>query len=274
MDPERTPSLRASDSDRERATEILNHALSIGQLSFDEHETRLQAALQATGVDELWRLTQDLTGTSNARPKRRSPGISLALVVGAIMAVLLAGIIGASLNGGTTSPVSRISGPTSTTLPIVTSTAAARAVPPSPYSASSNGVTLRTIPPGEFGSHDPSDECGPFGAYSFGYGENCYVVVQFTNVSSSAVSVTPADIDMVDQTGDTYNRIEPVAPVCYDTIDVNAAQTLPPQGHLDVQLCWAVQTGALPQTLEGTGSLSGLTLAVPEASIVGTWGGD
>ena len=96
MDPERTPSLRASDSDRERATEILNHALSIGQLSFDEHETRLQAALQATGVDELWRLTQDLTGTSNARPKRRSPGISLALVGGAIMAVLLAGIIGAS----------------------------------------------------------------------------------------------------------------------------------------------------------------------------------
>jgi len=132
----------------------------------------------------------------------------------------------------------------------------------------------RVDTPRDFGSHDPSDKCGPFAAYALGYGENCYVVVQSTNESSTPVSVTLADIDMVDQTGDTYNRIEPVARVCDDTIDVNAAQTLPPRGHLDVQLCWPVQIGALPQVLEGTGSLSGLTLAVPEASILRTWGGD
>jgi len=32
-------------------------------------------------------------------------------------------------------------------------------------------------------------------------------------------------------------------------------------------------TGALPQTMKGTRSLSGLTLSVPNDSIDGTWGG-
>ena len=98
-------------------------------------------------------------------------------------------------------------------------------------------------------------------------------MVEFANVTSSSVSVTPANIKMVDQNGDTYT-IEPVVPVCYDTIDIYAAQTLPPHGHLDVQLCYpAGAIGTLPQTLKGTGSLTGRTLSVPQASVVGTWGG-
>lgn len=77
---------------------------------------------------------------------------------------------------------------------------------------------------------------------------------------------------MVDQTGDEY-MLEPVAPSCYDTLDVNAPQTLQPGDSLEVQLCFPVMTGALPQTMKGTRSLAGLTLSVPTDSIDGTWGG-
>jgi len=72
---------------------------------------------------------------------------------------------------------------------------------------------------------------------------------------------------MVDQTGDTY-RIAPILPACYDTVDMNAPEVLQPWAQLTVQWCTAVMTGALPQTMEGTGSLAGLVLRVPPTSIV------
>jgi hypothetical protein len=78
---------------------------------------------------------------------------------------------------------------------------------------------------------------------------------------------------MVDQTGDTYSDIGFLEPRCYDRIDINASATLNPHDQTTVQLCYGVMTGALPQKLEGTRSLSGLSLNVPSDSYVGTWGG-
>jgi hypothetical protein len=86
------------------------------------------------------------------------------------------------------------------------------------------------------------------------------------------VHFTPVDLHMVDQHGTTYS-VEPVAPPCYDAVDVNASASLTPHEQITVQLCYPVMTGALPQSLVGTGSLPGLNLAVPADSVAGTWGG-
>ena len=121
--------------------------------------------------------------------------------------------------------------------------------------------------------YDASNECGVFGATSTMIGgHNCYVVVQVTNVTSSPVNFVPADIRMVDQNGVGYT-IEPVYPACYDSVDVNAPVGLRPHASTTVQLCYPVQTGALPQKLLGTASLTGLSFVVPPNAIVGTWGG-
>lgn len=126
---------------------------------------------------------------------------------------------------------------------------------------------------GEFHRYDASNECGVFGATSTMIGgHNCYVVVQVTNVTSSPVNFVPADIRMVDQNGVGYT-IEPVYPACYDSVDVNAPVGLRPHASTTVQLCYPVQTGALPQKLLGTASLTGLSFVVPPNAIVGTWGG-
>ena len=148
----------------------------------------------------------------------------------------------------------------------------AKAVVASPMSEAVNGLKIQVVPPGAFSSHDPADECGNFGAEYQGGGNNCYLVMRFINSGGSPVTFTPVDLHMVDQTGGEY-MLEPVAPTCYDTLDVNAPQTLSPGDSVDVQLCFPVMTGALPQTMKGTRSLSGLTLTVPNNSIDGTWGG-
>jgi hypothetical protein len=77
---------------------------------------------------------------------------------------------------------------------------------------------------------------------------------------------------MVDQFGDIYS-VAPVLPQCYDSADVNASTTLAAHQRVDVQLCYPVMTGALPQRLKGTRSLNRLTFSVPSDSIVGTWQG-
>jgi hypothetical protein len=135
-----------------------------------------------------------------------------------------------------------------------------------------NGIEIQVVPPGSFGSYDPADECGNFGAQYQGGGNNCYLVIRFINPGASAVTFTSVDLHMVDQTGDEY-MLEPVAPACYDTLDVNAPQTLQPGDSVHVQRCFPVMAGALPQTMKGTRSLAGLTLTVPTDSIDGTWGG-
>jgi hypothetical protein len=67
--------------------------------------------------------------------------------------------------------------------------------------------------------------------------------------------------------------IEPVLAQCYDSVEVNAPYILQPHRSLTVQLCYPVMTGALPQSLEGTYSMNGLSFAVAPTSVVGLWGG-
>jgi hypothetical protein len=55
------PELRASDSDRDRAVEMLRGAASDGQLTVDELEERVSAAYAARTRRELERLTADVT---------------------------------------------------------------------------------------------------------------------------------------------------------------------------------------------------------------------
>ncbi len=272
-----TASRRASDGDRDQAIAILNNAVAIGELKPDEHEQRLQQALDATTLEALHQLTTDLTPPSSRTPwwsNRRllSGGIGAALVVG----LIIAAVNGPGPQRQPTQDTQGSNGvPTSssTTSPASTSTfPSAAGVRPSPASAPVNGISIQVVPPGEFAQEDPADQCGFFGAEYTGGGANCYLVVQFNNTTSSTVSFTPVDLHMVDQTGDRYT-VEPVAPPCYDTVDVHATATLGAQHHVLVQLCFPVMTGALPASLEGTGSLSGLNLTVPSDTYVGTWGG-
>jgi len=52
--------VRASDTDRDRAIDILNNGLAIGQLTPEEHAKRIQDALTAKTLSDLDRLTGDL----------------------------------------------------------------------------------------------------------------------------------------------------------------------------------------------------------------------
>jgi len=258
---------RASDAARDQAIAILNNAVAIGELKPEEHEQRLQHALDATTVEALQQLTEDLTV-----PTQRTPWWSKQkrlLAVATLAVAVVAGVLVSQVSARVIGKPPQGSGVATTSPPSLPSASGVR---PSPISAPVNGIGIQVVPPGEFAQHDPADECGAFGAEYTGGGANCYLVVQFTNTSSSPVSVTPVDIRMVDQTGDSYS-VGPVAPPCYDTIDVNAEATLNPHGHVMVQLCYAVMTGALPNSLKGTRSLSGLSLPVPSDSYVGTWGG-
>lgn len=63
---------RASDRDRERAAETLNHALASGRLSLTEHDERLSALYAASTLAEVDRLTQDLPALeSEGSPRAR-----------------------------------------------------------------------------------------------------------------------------------------------------------------------------------------------------------
>jgi hypothetical protein len=123
-----------------------------------------------------------------------------------------------------------------------------------------------------FGKHDPADECGNFGTATALGGNNCYMVVHFRNVGTSTVSFAPEDLAMVDRDTNAYTT-QNVLPVCFDSIDINALQTIAPKAPLSVQLRHPVITGAVPQAMKRTRSLAGLLLTVPTQSIVGTWGG-
>ncbi len=61
------PDLKASDSDRERAVEVLRVAAGDGRLTPEELEERLEAALSARTSGELVRLTADLPAPDDAR---------------------------------------------------------------------------------------------------------------------------------------------------------------------------------------------------------------
>jgi hypothetical protein len=59
-DPPSPPSLRASDADRDRVTELLRAAVADGRLDSAEFDQRLDAALAARTIDALTPLTADL----------------------------------------------------------------------------------------------------------------------------------------------------------------------------------------------------------------------
>jgi hypothetical protein len=132
---------RVSDADRDQAIAVLNNALVIGELSPEEHEERVQAALEASTVDSLRPLTADLTVPSERAQRwsnrRRvvSANAMLSIAVSVVIAV------------------------------IVTSQTPQRQSPGVGQSAFDvEGLTIQIVLPGTFAKHDPANECGDFGA--------------------------------------------------------------------------------------------------------------
>ncbi|BBY18629.1 DUF1707 SHOCT-like domain-containing protein [Mycolicibacterium litorale] len=110
-----TAGTRAKDSDRNDTCQVLDTALSEGQLSMAEHGERVKAATHAATLGELQALVSDLQ-TANApvqlpdlsRPKRRRLPVRAGWGVKAAMAavlVVLGMCIGWGLYGNTSSPL-------------------------------------------------------------------------------------------------------------------------------------------------------------------------
>ena len=121
MATSQTASTRAKDTDRNDTCQILDTALSEGQLSMTEHEQRVKAATNATTLGDLRALVSDLQ-TANAPvqlPTLKKPRLSAGGAGGswgirlAIMGVLVVlGIgIGWGLYGNTPSPLNFTSDP-------------------------------------------------------------------------------------------------------------------------------------------------------------------
>ncbi|HYO04439.1 MAG TPA: DUF1707 domain-containing protein [Mycobacterium sp.] len=119
-----TASTRAKDSDRNNTCQVLDSALSDGQLSMEEHRSRVAAATTASTLGDLQHLVDDLQ-TENApvqMPDLRKPsrlanasgtvggGWGMRAAVAGVLVVL--GIaIGWGLYGNTSSPLSFTSDP-------------------------------------------------------------------------------------------------------------------------------------------------------------------
>ena len=116
-----TAGTRAKDSDRNDTCKILDSALADGQLSMEEHRTRVALATQSETLGDLQSLISDLQ-TANApvqladlkRPKlpigSAGVGWGLRLAVAGVLVALGVGI-GWGLYGNTTSPLSFTSDP-------------------------------------------------------------------------------------------------------------------------------------------------------------------
>jgi Domain of unknown function (DUF1707) len=108
-----TPGTRAKDTDRNDTCQILDSALADGQLSMEEHRTRVALATGAATLGDLQSLVSDLQ-TKNAPVQlpdlKKRPGAArgnwkLGLAYSAVLVVL--GIaIGWGLYGNTSSPLS------------------------------------------------------------------------------------------------------------------------------------------------------------------------
>jgi hypothetical protein len=115
-----TTGTRAKDSDRNDTCQILDSALADGQLSMDEHRTRVALATQAETLGDLQSLISDLQ-TANApvqlpdlKKRPRLPGAGSgwgfrAAVAGVLVALGIA--IGWGLYGNTPSPLNFTSDP-------------------------------------------------------------------------------------------------------------------------------------------------------------------
>jgi hypothetical protein len=112
-----TPYTRATDSDRNNTCQVLDSALSEGQLSMEEHRQRISAATNATTLGELQSLVSDLQTHSAPvqLPTLKSPaggwGIRIAV---AVVLVLLGAGIAWGLFGNTSSPSQFTSTPSAT----------------------------------------------------------------------------------------------------------------------------------------------------------------
>jgi hypothetical protein len=112
-----TPYTRATDSDRNNTCQVLDSALSEGQLSMEEHRQRISAATNATTLGELQSLVSDLQTHSAPvqLPTLKSPaggwGIRIAV---AVVLVLLGAGIAWGLFSNTSSPSQITSTPSAT----------------------------------------------------------------------------------------------------------------------------------------------------------------
>jgi hypothetical protein len=114
-----TAGTRAKDSDRNDTCQILDSALADGQLSMEEHRTRVALATQSETLGDLQSLISDLQ-TNNAPVQlpdlRRQPkmpsggGWGIRLAAAGVLVALGIGI-GWGLYGNTTSPLSFTSDP-------------------------------------------------------------------------------------------------------------------------------------------------------------------
>jgi hypothetical protein len=138
--------------------------------------------------------------------------------------------------------------------------------------AAAKSLDVKIVPAGSFARHDAANKCGNFATPTSVGGDNCYLVVRFTNIGPSTVDFIPADLRMVDYEGVAYYP-GPVLPQRWDNVDMSAPANLEPRSSLTVQLCHPVMVGALPQKLQGARSLSGLSSTVPASVVDGTWGG-
>jgi Domain of unknown function (DUF1707) len=104
---------RAKDSDRNDTCQVLDTALSEGQLSMEEHRQRVSVATNATTLGDLHALVSDLQTTKAPvqLPRLKSPspiktgGWGMRIAVAVILVLLGVGI-GWGLYGNTSSPLS------------------------------------------------------------------------------------------------------------------------------------------------------------------------
>lgn len=109
---------RPKRSDRKKARQVLDRALSDGRLSAEEHQRRVSAATNATTLGELGSLVSDLQPSgapvqiSPLGPKSRSAGggWGMRIAVGVVLVLLGMGL-GWGLYGNTSSPLSFTSDP-------------------------------------------------------------------------------------------------------------------------------------------------------------------
>ena len=121
MATSQTASTRAKDSDRNDICQILDTALSEGQLSMTEHQQRVKAATSATTLGDLRALVSDLqTGNAPVQlPTLTKPRLKMSSAGGgwgiraavAAVLVLLGMGIGWGLYGNTPSPLNFTSDP-------------------------------------------------------------------------------------------------------------------------------------------------------------------
>ncbi len=96
----RKPHMRARDTDRNNTCQILDGALAEGQLSFEEHRTRVAVATKAATLGELQGLVTDLQPTdSSTHLAPRAPRLSgrgrllVAAGITGLLAVIIAVVV-------------------------------------------------------------------------------------------------------------------------------------------------------------------------------------